>query len=141
MVGLRIEVASDAFTADSLGTERRGNGVVIGGRTFRGAHGLGADGQRGHDPTGRARPHLVPAGLEREINEHQGGREHAKAGPVKLVLKPKGRAKKILRQRGKLKATLRMTFKAPERAATVEPEAWTDAAKYICLVMPLRLLD
>jgi DNA polymerase-3 subunit beta len=36
---------------------------------------------------------------------------------------------------------LRMTFKAPERAATVEPEAWTDPAKYICLVMPLRLLD
>jgi DNA polymerase-3 subunit beta len=36
---------------------------------------------------------------------------------------------------------LRMTFKAPERAATVEPEGWTDAAKYICLVMPLRLLD
>jgi S1-C subfamily serine protease len=32
VVGLRIEVASDAFTADSLGTERRGNGVVIGGR-------------------------------------------------------------------------------------------------------------
>jgi DNA polymerase-3 subunit beta len=38
-------------------------------------------------------------------------------------------------------AELRMTFKAPERAATVEPEAWNDPAVYICLVMPLRLLD
>jgi DNA polymerase-3 subunit beta len=36
---------------------------------------------------------------------------------------------------------LRMTFKAPERAATVEPEGWNDPASYICLVMPLRLLD
>jgi DNA polymerase III subunit beta len=36
---------------------------------------------------------------------------------------------------------LRMTFKAPERAATVEPEGWNDQASYICLVMPLRLLD
>ena len=38
-------------------------------------------------------------------------------------------------------AELRMTFKAPERAATVEPEGWNDPAAYICLVMPLRLLD
>jgi DNA polymerase-3 subunit beta len=38
-------------------------------------------------------------------------------------------------------AELRMTFKAPERAATVEPEGWNDPATYICLVMPLRLLD
>src|ERR671921_675569 len=36
-------------------------------------------------------------------------------------------------------AELRMTFKAPERAATVEPEGWTDPGKYLCLVMPLRL--
>jgi DNA polymerase-3 subunit beta len=36
---------------------------------------------------------------------------------------------------------VRLTFKAPERAATVEPEAWSDPAKYLCLVMPLRLVD
>ena len=36
---------------------------------------------------------------------------------------------------------VRMTFKAPERAATVEPMGWSDAAKYLCLVMPLRLVD
>jgi DNA polymerase-3 subunit beta len=36
---------------------------------------------------------------------------------------------------------VKMTFKAPERAATVEPEAWSDPASYLCLVMPLRLLD
>jgi DNA polymerase-3 subunit beta len=38
---------------------------------------------------------------------------------------------------------VKMTFKAPERAATVEPVA-TDGAEamdYLCLVMPLRLLD
>ena len=36
---------------------------------------------------------------------------------------------------------VRMTFKAPERAATIEPEGWTDTAKYLCLLMPLRLVD
>lgn len=36
---------------------------------------------------------------------------------------------------------VRLTFKAPERAATVEPEGWSDPAKYLCLVMPLRLMD
>src|SRR5512146_1866098 len=36
---------------------------------------------------------------------------------------------------------VRMTFKAPERAATLEPEGWADPASYLCLVMPLRLLD
>jgi DNA polymerase-3 subunit beta len=36
---------------------------------------------------------------------------------------------------------VRLTFKAPERAATVEPEGWSDPAKYLCLVMPLRLVD
>jgi DNA polymerase III subunit beta len=36
---------------------------------------------------------------------------------------------------------VRMTFKAPERAATLEPEAWKDPASYMCLVMPLRLVD
>jgi DNA polymerase-3 subunit beta len=36
---------------------------------------------------------------------------------------------------------VRMTFKAPERAATVEPMGWSDPAKYLCLVMPLRLVD
>jgi len=36
---------------------------------------------------------------------------------------------------------VKMTFKAPERAATVEPEGWSDPAKYLCLLMPLRLVD
>ncbi|GAC1318370.1 MAG: DNA polymerase III subunit beta [Chloroflexota bacterium] len=36
---------------------------------------------------------------------------------------------------------VRMTFKAPERAATIEPEGWSDPATYVCLVMPLRLVD
>ncbi|HEU4631642.1 MAG TPA: DNA polymerase III subunit beta [Gemmatimonadaceae bacterium] len=36
---------------------------------------------------------------------------------------------------------VKLTFKAPERAATVEPEGWDDAAQYLCLVMPLRLVD
>jgi DNA polymerase-3 subunit beta len=36
---------------------------------------------------------------------------------------------------------VRMTFRAPERASTVEPEGWTDPAKYLCLLMPLRLVD
>jgi DNA polymerase III subunit beta len=36
---------------------------------------------------------------------------------------------------------VRMTFKAPERAATIEPEGWSDPAKFLCLVMPLRLMD
>jgi DNA polymerase-3 subunit beta len=36
---------------------------------------------------------------------------------------------------------VRMSFKAPERAATVEPVGWDDPASYLCLVMPLRLVD
>lgn len=36
---------------------------------------------------------------------------------------------------------VRLTFKAPERAATLEPEGWSDPASYLTLVMPLRLLD
>jgi DNA polymerase-3 subunit beta len=36
---------------------------------------------------------------------------------------------------------LRFTFKHSERAATLEPEGWDDPAKYLCLVMPLRLVD
>ena len=36
---------------------------------------------------------------------------------------------------------VRVTFKAPERAATVEPVGWDDPAAYLCLVMPLRLVD
>src|SRR5688500_11269855 len=35
----------------------------------------------------------------------------------------------------------RTTFTPPERAATVEPTGWSDPAKYLCLVMPLRLVD
>ncbi|MBX6331996.1 MAG: DNA polymerase III subunit beta [Gemmatimonadaceae bacterium] len=38
-------------------------------------------------------------------------------------------------------AEVRLTFKAPERAATVEPVGWDDPAKYLCLIMPLRLVD
>ena len=36
---------------------------------------------------------------------------------------------------------IRFTFKAPERAATIEPVGWDDPAAYLCLVMPLRLVD
>jgi DNA polymerase-3 subunit beta len=36
---------------------------------------------------------------------------------------------------------VRMTFRAPERASTLEPEGWKDPAKYLCLLMPLRLVD
>jgi DNA polymerase-3 subunit beta len=36
---------------------------------------------------------------------------------------------------------VRMTFKAPERAATIEPEGWSDPSTYLCLLMPLRLVD
>jgi DNA polymerase III subunit beta len=36
---------------------------------------------------------------------------------------------------------VRFTFKAPERAATIEPVGWNDAASYMALVMPLRLVD
>ena len=35
---------------------------------------------------------------------------------------------------------VRVAFKAPERAATIEPSG-DDAPDYLCLVMPLRLLD
>lgn len=36
---------------------------------------------------------------------------------------------------------IRFTFKEPERAATLEPENWGESGKYLCLVMPLRLVD
>lgn len=36
---------------------------------------------------------------------------------------------------------VKMTFKAPERATTMEPENWKGEGKYTCLVMPLRLVD
>jgi DNA polymerase III subunit beta len=36
---------------------------------------------------------------------------------------------------------VRFTFKAPERACTVEPVRWNDPASYMGLVMPLRLVD
>ena len=36
---------------------------------------------------------------------------------------------------------VKLTFKAPERAATLEPEGWSEPAEYLCLVMPLRLVD
>jgi DNA polymerase-3 subunit beta len=36
---------------------------------------------------------------------------------------------------------VRLTFKAPERAATIEPVRWADPASYMALVMPLRLVD
>jgi DNA polymerase-3 subunit beta len=36
---------------------------------------------------------------------------------------------------------VKLTFRAPERAATLEPEAWSEPGSYLCLVMPLRLLD
>ncbi len=36
---------------------------------------------------------------------------------------------------------VRMTYKAPERAATCEPVGWDDPASFLALVMPLRLVD
>jgi DNA polymerase-3 subunit beta len=36
---------------------------------------------------------------------------------------------------------VRFTFKTAERAATVLPEGWAGPGKYVCLVMPLRLVD
>src|SRR6478672_1771449 len=36
---------------------------------------------------------------------------------------------------------VKLTFKAPERAATIEPVGWNDSARYMCLIMPLRLVD
>jgi len=36
---------------------------------------------------------------------------------------------------------VKLTFKAPERAATMEPLGNEDAPDFLCLVMPLRLLD
>ncbi|MHB1861488.1 MAG: DNA polymerase III subunit beta [Gemmatimonadaceae bacterium] len=36
---------------------------------------------------------------------------------------------------------IKMTFKAPERAATLQPENWKEEGEYLCLVMPLRLVD
>lgn len=36
---------------------------------------------------------------------------------------------------------VRLTFRAPERAATLEPEGWKDPATFLSLVMPLRLVD
>lgn len=36
---------------------------------------------------------------------------------------------------------VRITFKNAERAATIEPANWSEPAKYLCLVMPLRLVD
>jgi DNA polymerase III subunit beta len=36
---------------------------------------------------------------------------------------------------------VKLTFRAPERAATIEPLGNEDAPDFLCLVMPLRLLD
>ena len=38
---------------------------------------------------------------------------------------------------------VKMTFKAPERATTIEPvlPEGEDPMDYLCLIMPLRLLD
>ena len=36
---------------------------------------------------------------------------------------------------------VRFTFKSAERAATIVPENWSGSNKYLCLVMPLRLVD
>jgi DNA polymerase III subunit beta len=38
-------------------------------------------------------------------------------------------------------AEVKMTFRAPERAATMEPIGNEDTPDFLCLVMPLRLLD
>jgi len=36
---------------------------------------------------------------------------------------------------------IRFTFREPERAATLEPEGEQQGSRYLCLVMPLRLVD
>jgi DNA polymerase-3 subunit beta len=36
---------------------------------------------------------------------------------------------------------VKMTFKAPERAATLEPEGGAEGTQYLTLLMPLRLMD
>ena len=36
---------------------------------------------------------------------------------------------------------VRLTFKAPERAATLEPVGWQEPGQFLSLVMPLRLVD
>ncbi len=36
---------------------------------------------------------------------------------------------------------VKLSLKAPERPATIEPIGWDDPASYLCLVMPLRLVD
>lgn len=36
---------------------------------------------------------------------------------------------------------VKLTLKAPERAATLEPEAWKEPGQFLALVMPLRLVD
>ncbi|MBV6520029.1 MAG: Beta sliding clamp [Gemmatimonadaceae bacterium] len=36
---------------------------------------------------------------------------------------------------------VRLTLKGPERAATISPEGWDGGADYLCLLMPLRLVD
>jgi DNA polymerase-3 subunit beta len=36
---------------------------------------------------------------------------------------------------------VKLTFKAPERAAMISPEGWSDPAQFGCLLMPLRLVD
>jgi DNA polymerase-3 subunit beta len=36
---------------------------------------------------------------------------------------------------------VKFTFKTAERAATVFPENWNHTGRYICLIMPLRLVD
>ncbi|MDP1860354.1 MAG: hypothetical protein Q8K82_16875, partial [Gemmatimonadaceae bacterium] len=36
---------------------------------------------------------------------------------------------------------IRFTFREPERAAIIEPENWQQPGRYLCLVMPLRLVD
>ena len=36
---------------------------------------------------------------------------------------------------------VKISFKAPERAATMEPVGNEDTPEFLCLVMPLRLLD
>lgn len=36
---------------------------------------------------------------------------------------------------------VKFTFKTAERASTIVPEKWTGPGRYLCLIMPLRLVD
>ena len=60
------------------------------------------------------------------------------------IIKAKRRAGRVKRyvKRKVYERNIGKQYKAwLTEAATVEPEGWNDPAKYLCLLMPLRLVD